>query len=285
MRPVTRGEADSPPVRTRRRRQLHRRLIYAGATMAVLGATAAGGWYLERTGMMTKALAPIEARIARQAIARRLTVQSVEVEGRHRAARQAILDALGVRRGVPILSVDLDAAKTRLEAIPWVRSASVERQLPDGLYIHLVEREPLAVWQHHGQFDLIDQDGAVIANAHVEDFPSLPQLVGDGAPQAASDLLDMLASEPDLARHVIASVRVGDRRWNLVLDNGIEVALPEQAPDAAWHRLAALDRSDRLLERDITEIDMRLADRLVLRLSPDAVKSIIKKTRPTRSNV
>lgn len=285
MRPVTRSDADSPPVRTRRRRQLHRRLIYAGATMAVLGATAAGGWYLERTGMMTKALAPIEARIARQAIARRLTVQSVEVEGRHRAARQAILDALGVRRGVPILSVDLDAAKTRLEAIPWVRSASVERQLPDGLYIHLVEREPLAVWQHHGQFDLIDQDGAVIANAHVEDFPSLPQLVGDGAPQAASDLLDMLASEPDLARHVIASVRVGDRRWNLVLDNGIEVALPEQAPEAAWHRLAALDRSDRLLERDITEIDMRLADRLVLRLSPDAAKSIIKKTRPTRSNV
>jgi cell division protein FtsQ len=285
MRSVTRSDVDSPPVRTRRRQRLYRRMIYAGATAIVLGVAAGGGWYAERMGMIKEALAPVEARIATLAIARRLTVQSVEVEGRHRAARQAILDALSVRRGTPILSVDLDAAKTRLEALPWVRSASVERQLPDGIYIRLVEREPLAVWQHNRQFDLIDQDGVVIPNTRAEDFPALPQIVGDGAPSAASDLVDMLASEPDLARHVTAATRVGGRRWNVELDNGIEVALPEESPGAAWHRLAALDRSDRLLERDITEVDMRLSDRLVLRLSPNAVKAMTKKPRPTRSNV
>ncbi len=284
MRSVTRGDADSPPVRTRRRRRLYRRMIYAGAAAIVLGTAAAAGWYAERMGMITEALAPVEARVATLAIARRLTVQSVEVEGRHRADRQAILDALGARRGTPILSVDLDAAKTRLEALPWVRSASVERQLPDGIYIRLVEREPLAVWQHHGQFDLIDQDGAVSPNTGVADFPALPQLVGDGAPSAVSDLVDLLASEPDLARHVTACVRVGGRRWNVDLDNRIEVALPEESPKTAWHLLAALDRSDRLLERDITAVDMRLGDRLVLRLSPNAAKTTIKKTRPTRSN-
>jgi cell division protein FtsQ len=285
MRSVKRSDADSPPVRTRRRQRLYRRMIYTGVTMMALGAATTGGWYAERAGLIKEALAPVEARIATLAIARRLTVQSVEVEGRHRADRQAILDALSVRRGSPILSVDLDAAKTRLEALAWVRSASIERQLPDGIYVRLVEREPLAVWQHHRQFDLIDQDGAVIPNTRAEDFPALPQIVGDGAPSAASDLVDMLASEPDLARHVTASTRVGGRRWNVDLDNGIEVALPEESPGDAWHRLAALDRSDRLLERDITEIDMRLGDRLVLRLSPNAAKTMIKKTRPTRSNV
>ncbi len=162
----------------------------------------------------------------------------------------------------------------------------IERQLPDGIYWDPPRRASAAcaVWQHHRKFDLIDQDRhASFRHARPDDFSRrLPQVVGGGAPQAASDLVDMLASEPDLARHVTASVRIGGRRWNLELDNGIEVALPEDAPEAAWHRLAVLDRSDRLLERDITAVDMRLTDRLVLRLSPDAAKSIIKKTRTTR---
>lgn len=282
MRPVTRADSDSAPVRARRRRQARRRAIYVGASIFALVAIAAGGWYLDRTGTAAKWLAPVEARLGAEAVALHLTVESIEVEGRERVEPQAILEALGAGRGAPILGIDLDAAKARLEALPWVRSAAVERQLPDRIYIRLVERQALAVWQHHHKFELIDQDGAVIPTARPEDFASLRQVVGEGAPQAAADLVDMLASEPELANHVTASVRVGARRWNIELDDGIEVALPEDAPEDAWHRLAALDRSDRLLERDITQVDMRLADRLVLRLSPDAAKALIKKTRTTR---
>lgn len=284
MRFMNRDETDPPSVRARHRRQAQRRLIYIGAAFTLLISALGGGWYLARTGMLAVALAPVEARLASQAVAFGLTVQSVEVEGRERADRQAILEALGVRRGTPILNLDLDGAKTRLESIPWIRSAAVERRLPDGLYVRLVEHQPVAVWQHHRKFDLIDQDGVVIPNARADDFPALPQVVGDEAPRAASDVVDMLASEPALASRVIASVRIGGRRWNLMLDNGIEVALPENSPESAWHRLAALDHSDRLLERDVTFIDMRLADRLVLRLSPDTAKSLIKKVRPMRPN-
>ena len=189
--------------------------------------------------------------------------------------------ALGADFG---LVLDLSGAKERLEALAWVRSAAVERRLPDGIYVRLVEHEPVAVWQHHEKFDLIDQDGAVIPQAQAAAFPELPQVVGAGAPGAASDLVEMLASEPALASRVTASVRVGERRWTLQFDNGVEAALPEDSPAAAWHRLAALERSDKVLERDITAIDMRLDDRLVLRLSPDAAKSLIKKGRPTRPN-
>jgi len=282
MRPVMRADPDLAPVRARRRRQSRRRMMIASTAISFLAAIAGGGWYVERSGALATMLAPIEARLGTAAIALHLTVQSIEVEGRQRTEPQAILAALGADRGMPILAIDLEAAKARLEALPWVRSAAVERRLPDGIYIRLVERQPLAVWQHHHKFDLIDQDGAIIAGARPDEFPALPQIVGDGAPQAASDLVDMLASERDLASHVTASVRIGGRRWNLELDNGIEIALPEDAPGTAWHRLAVLDRTDRLLEREITEVDMRLGDRLVLHLSPDAAKSLIKKTRTTR---
>lgn len=282
MQFVKRAEAEPAPVRARRQRRSRRRLISAGMVAAVVGTAAAGGWYLERNGTIAAMMAPIGARVAEQAVALHLTVQSVEVEGRRRAERQAILDALRVRRGTPIFGIDLDAARTRLEAIPWVRAAAVERRLPDTIYVRLVESEPLAIWQHHKRFDLIDQNGAIIPGARIEEFPALLQVVGDGAPQAASDLLDMLASEPAIAAHVSAATRLGNRRWNLKLDNGIEIALPEDAPESAWHRLAALDRNDHLLERDVMLVDMRLQDRLILRLSPETAKSLIKKTRPAR---
>lgn len=282
MRLGRRIEAEPAPVRARRQRYARRRFILAGVVAGIGGIAAASGWYLERNGMIATMMAPIEARIATQAAALHLTVQSVEVEGRRRAERQAILDALRVSRGTPIFGIDLDAARTRLETIPWVRAAAVERRLPDTIYIRLVESEPAAIWQHHKRFDLIDQNGAVIPGARVEEFPTLLQVIGDGAPQAASDLLDMLASEPAIADRVNAAIRLGNRRWNLKLDNGIEIALPEDSPDAAWHRLAALDRSDHLLERELLLVDLRLQDRLVLRLSPETAKSLIKKTRSPR---
>jgi cell division protein FtsQ len=284
MRFVMRAQEEPAAMRARGRRRMRRRALYAGTAIGAVAALVAGGWYATHTNLIATALAPIETRVAAESAALHLTVQSVEVTGRHRADREAILDALRVRRGTPILSVDLDAAKTRLEALPWVRSAAVERLLPDGLLVRLVEHHPLAIWQHRHRFDVIDQTGAIIPHARAEDFPGLLQVVGKEAPEATADLIGMLASEPDLARHVTAATRMGGRRWNIELDDGVEVALPEDVPEAAWHRLAALDRNERLLERDIIAVDMRLADRLVLRLPPETAKSIIKKPRPTRPN-
>jgi cell division protein FtsQ len=275
---------DPPPVRIRRRRQMQRRALYAATAALVLGASGAAAWYVERDSRLAAIIAQAQTRVAAMGAELHLTVESVQVVGRERADGQAILAALGVKRGSPILGVDLDAAKARLETVPWVRSASIERLLPDTLFVSIVERAPLALWQHGGKFDLVDQDGNVIPNADVGAYPSLPQVVGDGAPAAAPDLVALLASEPGLQRRVTASVRVGARRWNVEFDNGIEVALPEDGAADAWHRLAALDRSDHLLERDVQAIDMRLPDRLVLRLTPDIAKSLIKKSKPTQAS-
>ena len=284
MRPVIRAHAQEEPaaVRARRRRREERRVFVVAGVFLALAALSAGIWHLERSGLIAMAATETGARFLTQAAALHLTVQSVEVEGRNRVDSQAILDALHVGRGTPILDIDLNAARTRLEALPWVLAASVERQLPDTIHVRLVEREPLAVWQHQRRFDVIDRDGAVISGVKVDAFPSLLQVVGDGAPQATADLLDMLASEPSLRSHVTAATRVGGRRWDLQLDDGIDVALPETAPEAAWRELATLERKEHLLERDIKAVDLRLQDRLVLRLAPETAKSLLKKTKPAR---
>jgi cell division protein FtsQ len=283
MRLMNRSD-DPPPVRIRRRRQRQRRIMLAAAALVVLAGSAGGAWYVGRDGGLAAYAQQVQTRIAQAGADLHLTVESVQVEGRQRSDAQAILAALGVSRGTPILSVDLDAAKARLETVPWVRNASIERLLPDTLYVRLTERAPLALWQHQGKFDLVDQDGNIIADADIRDYPFLPQVVGNSAPGATPDLLKALAGEPALEAHVTASVRVAGRRWDIHLDNGVVVSLPENNAASAWHRLAALDRSDRLLEREVQIIDMRLPDRVVLRVPPDIAKSIIKKGKPAQAS-
>jgi cell division protein FtsQ len=254
--------------RTRRKRRWSRRTVLAASAAALAAVLAGSGWWLERSGIIAAAARSAEHAFFAWTADLGMAVTDVQVEGRERTSREAILNALGVERGTPILAVDPADAKRRLESIAWVRSASVERRLPNALYIRLVERQPLAFWQRQGKLVLVDRDGVVVPSDRLEGFGALVVLVGPDAPAAGATLIDMLAGEPELAPHVAAAVRVGGRRWNLRLDSGIDVALPEENPAAAWHHLAELERRDGLLERDIDLVDLRLADRLVVRTVP-----------------
>lgn len=215
-----------------------------------------------------------------------LVVTDIKVEGRETTDRDTILAALGAGPGTPILAISPSRAKEQLESLPWVRSAVVERRLPDTLYLRLVERKPLALWQHGGKLELIDHEGAVIPVHRLDRFAKLPLVVGEGAASHAAELLDMLATEPDLASRVTAAVRVGNRRWNLRVDNAIDVLLPTDAPAAAWAELARLERSSAILKRDVQTVDVRLRDRLVLRVNPEAPKEAppSKKGRSSAKN-
>jgi cell division protein FtsQ len=195
-----------------------------------------------------------------------LVVTDIQVEGRETTDTATIMRSLAADRGTPILAISPSRAKQQLESLPWVRSAAIERRLPHTLFVRLVERHPLAVWQHAGKQELIDRHGEVIAVKDLSPFSRLPTVVGDDAAAHAAKLLDTLASEPELAPRVTAAVRVDDRRWNLRIDNAIDVLLPEENPAAAWARLSELERSSKLLKRDVQTIDMRLPDRLVLRV-------------------
>jgi len=198
------------------------------------------------------------------------SVQEVLVSGRHATDGDVLLDTLGVERGTPILAFDPQAAREAVEALPWVRSATVERRLPDTVFVALVERRPMALWQYEGRFRLVDAEGVVLTDRRLERFAHLPLVVGADAPANARALLEVLDSVPAVADRVEAAIRVGERRWNLRLDNGVTVRLPEAGLAGALARLASVERDDGLIDRDIRSIDLRIAGRLVIRTTPVA---------------
>ena len=198
-----------------------------------------------------------------------MTVQGIEIAGRQKTPERAIYAALGVRQGDPILGVDLQAARARVEAINWVQSATVERRLPATLVVSITERSPFAIWQNKGEFVLIDRQGKEVRNASVDAFMGqLLLLVGAGAEAAAVGIVEALATQPGLATRVVAAVRVGERRWNLRMTNGADVMLPEGHERQALARLAELQASQSLLDRPLALVDLRLPDRLVVRPAP-----------------
>jgi len=215
-----------------------------------------------------------------------LTVADITVEGRETTDRETILAALAAGPGTPILAVSPTRVKEQLEALPWVRTAVIERRLPGTLYVRLVERKPLALWQHGGKLELIDREGSIIPVTRLDRFAKLPLVVGESAASHAAELLETLASDPDLAARVTAAVRVGDRRWNLRIDNAIAVLLPADEMASAWSQLARLERSSAILKREVLTIDLRLPDRLVLRVSPEPPKepAVSKRARQPAKN-
>jgi len=267
------------PSRPSRRMRWLRRFQVTG--LLIIGSVAAlgGGFWVLHSNGGAAFLARGREHFLMATAALGFVVQGVEVEGRERTSADAVLGLLGADRGTPLFAVDPAEAKARLETLSWVKQASVERRWPDTLHIRLTERQPLAFWQRQKRLCLIDHDGAVITDSQLERFPGLVVVVGDDAPKHAAELLSMLAGEPDVGHRVTAAVRVGGRRWNLRFDNGIDVQLPETDAAAAWTRLAELERGQAVLKRDVQMIDLRLPDRLVLRVAPEQPKDTPKKAR------
>ncbi len=172
-----------------------------------------------------------------------------------------------VRLGLTVNNVMVDphAAKARLEKLNWVRAAMVERRLPDTIYLRLSEREPMALWQAEGRLALIDREGVVITRAHLGRWRNLPMVVGSDAAAGAEAIIEIVSHRPAVAEAVSAMVRVSGRRWDLRLKGGVIAQLPEDGAARAVAQLAELIARDRILERDIVAIDLRLPDRLVVR--------------------
>jgi cell division protein FtsQ len=256
------------PHRTARRSVLWRKRL---ATAGLAAAISAG---LTLAAFMIVSDRPAQAWRATRAEVLDWTAQSglavvdIQAVGRKHTSGEDILAALGVSQRTPILGLDLVDAKRRIESLPWVASAEVERRLPHALRIVITERTPVAILQTADRSVLIDAQGVQIVQVAAQSA-GLPIVTGRGAAENVAELLAELTAFPELGSRVKAAVRVGDRRWDVKLDSvetGIEVRLPETEAAAAWGRLAELDRKHRLLARDVALIDLRLPDRMVVRL-------------------
>jgi cell division protein FtsQ len=198
-----------------------------------------------------------------------LGVEDIDIEGHSETSELAILERLEIDDAKSLLSYDVSEARNRIVGLPWVGGASVRKLYPNQLRVRVVERAPFALWQRGNVIVLIDRTGTPIVEYSDSRFASLPLVVGYGAETHAEAFLDVLRVHPALSARTRASVFVAERRWNLVLRNGITVKLPEGDATAALATLAQIDRDEGLLNRDITMVDLRLSDRMIVRLADD----------------
>jgi cell division protein FtsQ len=202
-----------------------------------------------------------------------LVLEDILLEGQNYTPQDEILKAIAksgtddgsLTIGEPILNINLWKIKKKLEELPWVRHASVERQFPSTLSVSITERAPIALWQNGGKVNLIDDEGKIINDAELDKFTDLLIMVGKDAPSHMESVLGIIRSEPAIANRVSSVIRVSDRRWNIRLRNNIEIKLPEDDPERAWKYLAQVQKDTNILDGDVKNIDLRVAEKIFVK--------------------
>ncbi|HEX4237906.1 MAG TPA: cell division protein FtsQ/DivIB [Xanthobacteraceae bacterium] len=200
-------------------------------------------------------------------------IAAVSVSGGSQVSREQALALAGVTGRSSLLFFNAETARAQLLANPWIADAAVLKLYPDRLLITITERRAFALWQRNGQVNVIADDGTVLQPFVEARYRGLPLVVGSGAERRAREFIGLLDRFPEIRSALSASVLVAERRWNLRLTNGMDVRLPENDLQVALDRLVKLDRDKNLLSRDIATIDLRLADRVTVRLSDAALQA------------
>jgi len=213
-------------------------------------------------------------------------IAAVKLSGQRETTEFEILEALEIEQGTSLALFDAAAARERLARIPWVETVSVQKLYPGTLQVRIDEREAFALWQRGDRLSVIDARGQVISDEVDGRYANLLMLVGHGAQYRGDEILAALEQVPELRSRVRAARLVSDRRWDLLLENGISVRLPETDVPRALADLMRLDAESGLLTRDITVVDIRLPDRVVVRLTGEAMErreNELKSRTPRRS--
>lgn len=197
-------------------------------------------------------------------------IEAVKLTGQRETSEFQILEALEIQQDSSLALFDAEAARQRLAHIAWVEKASVKKLYPGTLQIDIKEREPFALWQRGDVVSIINAEGQVITDDVDGRYANLLMVIGHGAQYRVAGILQELEAVPALRSRVRAARLISDRRWDLVLENGITIRLPESGIGRALADVAAMDETSGILARDITAVDMRLSDRVVVRLSDEA---------------
>ncbi|MER9762314.1 cell division protein FtsQ/DivIB [Mesorhizobium sp. M0138] len=197
-------------------------------------------------------------------------VDQIKVVGNRQTSEIDILDRLELDGWTSLIGFDAEAARERIDTLPWVEVAAVRKVYPHTLEVRVEEREPFALWQQGAELSVVERSGAVIAPFSGGKQALLPLIIGTGAPAKAPDFVAKINKFPEFAARVKGYIRIGERRWDLKLENGITIKLPEDGEDQAIADLVRMDHDNGLLTRDIAAVDMRISDRLVVQLTPEA---------------
>jgi cell division protein FtsQ len=206
-------------------------------------------------------------------------VNLLAIEGASPILADAIRDRLALPLPMSSFALDLAAIRAEVERFDAVLSAEL-RVVPGGvLTLTVTERNPAALWRGPEGLILVDATGHRIgAAAHRGVRPDLPLIAGEGAPAAIAEALAILAAAAPIAPRIVGLVRVGERRWDVVLDRDQRLLLPADDPVRAIDRIIAIDAAQGLLSRDIVAVDLRLPHRPTVRLAPGAAEALRQST-------
>ncbi len=202
-----------------------------------------------------------------------LGLERVTISGISQMGEKEVLAAAGINGKQSLAFLDVNDLRERLERVAMVKSATVRKLYPNELVITLAEREAHAIWQHNGELFVIASDGTVIDLMQDERYLDLPFVVGEGANARNKDYLALLDAAGPLRNRIRAGTLVAGRRWTLKMDNGLDVRLPELGAADALARLVKLENEQKILEKDVLAIDLRMADRVVVRLTEEAASA------------
>ena len=200
-------------------------------------------------------------------------VRNVEILNRRQVDSAVVYDIAMRQQARPMPLVDLTGTRSELMKLGWIADARVSRRLPDTLVVDIVERDPVAVWQHDGQLHLIDVQGVVLQSVSTDAMPDLPLVVGPDANRQTAGLNKLMENAPALKPMLAGATWVGNRRWDLRFQSGETLSLPEgdKTSATALVNFARMDGVNRLLGRGIVKFDMRDPDRFILRLPQNQV--------------
>jgi cell division protein FtsQ len=240
---------------------------FAASALIVLGSI---GYGIVKGGHLEPVVATFRTVRDGAANAAGFRIAGVSFTGNQHLNREEILTRAGISGTSSLLFFDVADARQRLMQDPRIADATILKLYPDRLQITITERQPFALWQKNKQISVIAADGVVLEHYVSRAFVDLPFVVGKGADTRAKDFVALLNRYPEVRANVRAAILIAERRWNLRLKNGLDVKLPESGMEQALARLVALDRELQITSRDITVLDLRLLDRVAVRMS-DAV--------------
>lgn len=219
-------------------------------------------------------------------------IGEIKISGHRETSEIDVLEQLELDGSTSLIGFDSEAARQRIMAMPWVRQVEVTKLYPDGISVKIAEKQAFAVWQKGDEVTMIDEDGKPISVFDDEKYIGLPLVIGESANLNAKSLVAMMAGFPGLASQVKAYVNVGGRRWDLRLQQGTVIQLPAENAELALSDIVRLDSEQGLMARDIVALDMRLDDRIAVRLTPDAqavrdagLKAVEKKAKKPGAHI
>lgn len=250
---------------------LYRRLLRVGLPVLVVAGLCAG--YLADEGRRV-ALTDQVAEIRRQIETRpEFMVRLMAIDGASESVQADIHEIFPYDLPASSFDLDLPAIRTMLEELPAVAQANVRIRQGGVLAVEIAERQPVALWRTRDGIDVVDIEGESIASvASRAARPDLPVMTGDGAAAHVAQALDILQAARPLGQDIRGLVRMGERRWDLVLHDGKRILLPEDEPVRALERVIVLNAAHDMLDRDLVAIDMRIGARPTVRLSDYATE-------------